>query len=292
MKVRILGKIYHHTNIPNWSTPFRRKREEHLIRQLGIAAPYGCNLTSLVCQSVNVLNLFDRTSRRHRSHGSRKYNKHDKPEIHNVSFDGLLPFGKLKLGLHHIRTRLYSLPLNMLHDLFESTLTLHFSDASSLEHRLQGSLYLNLDISSNRLFFLKLPGYVISRRQKNRQLLKIKFANKGIDVLNLRNIMNQKSVQSNITKTFKTRSRHAFPIAILAQLLPKILITKGVCSKSTSIVFPRIHYLVHALAQSLYAPCGHILKEISVSCKMKKIEIFKRRSEIQGTCLIFMTPEL
>ena len=27
------------------------------------------------------------------------------------------------LGLHHIRTRLYSLPLKMLHDLFESTLT-------------------------------------------------------------------------------------------------------------------------------------------------------------------------
>ena len=118
MKVRILEKIYHPTNSPGLSTPFRRKREEHWIRQLGTAAPYGCNdhidsignLTSPGCQSVNVLNLFDRTSRRHRSHGSRKYNK---PEIHNVSFDGLLPFVNLQLGLHHIRTRLYSLPLNM-----------------------------------------------------------------------------------------------------------------------------------------------------------------------------------
>ena len=78
---------------------------------LGTAAPYGCNdhidsignLTSPGCKSVNVLNLFDRTSRRHRSHGSRKYNK---SEIHNVSFDGLLPFVNLQLGLHHIRTRL------------------------------------------------------------------------------------------------------------------------------------------------------------------------------------------
>ena len=116
MKVRILEKIYHPTNSLGLSTPFRRKREEHWIRQLGTAAPYGCNdhidsignLTSPGCQSVNVLNLFDRTSRRHRSHGSRKYNK---PEIHNVSFDGLLPFVNLQLGLHHIRTRLYSLPL-------------------------------------------------------------------------------------------------------------------------------------------------------------------------------------
>ena len=43
MKVRILEKIYHPTNNPSLSTPFRRKREEHWIRQLGTAAPYGCN---------------------------------------------------------------------------------------------------------------------------------------------------------------------------------------------------------------------------------------------------------
>ena len=92
MKIRILDKIYHPINKHISScTSFRRKREEHWIRQLGTAAPYGCNdhidnignLTSPGCQSVNVLNLFDRTSRRHRSHGSRRYNK---PEIHDVSF--------------------------------------------------------------------------------------------------------------------------------------------------------------------------------------------------------------
>ena len=43
MKVRILEKIYHRTNKPiNSSTPFRRKREEYWIRQLGIVVPYGC----------------------------------------------------------------------------------------------------------------------------------------------------------------------------------------------------------------------------------------------------------
>ena len=149
MKVRILEKIYRPTNKPinsstpfrhptnkpiNSSTPFRRKREEYWIRQLGTAAPYGCNehidsignLTSPRCQSVNVFNLFGRTSRRHRSHGSRRYNK---PEIHNVSFDGLLPFVNLQLGLHHIRTRLYSLPLKTLYSCTNPrTLTLHFTD--------------------------------------------------------------------------------------------------------------------------------------------------------------------
>ena len=60
MKVRILEMIYHPTNNPSLSNPFGRKREEHWIRQLGTAAPYGCNdhidsignITSPGCQSV------------------------------------------------------------------------------------------------------------------------------------------------------------------------------------------------------------------------------------------------
>ena len=56
-KVRILEKIYHPSNNPSLSTPLRRQREEFWIRELGTAAPYGCNdkiysvgnLTSLRC---------------------------------------------------------------------------------------------------------------------------------------------------------------------------------------------------------------------------------------------------
>ena len=68
MRVRILEKIYHPTNNPNLSTPFRRSREEEWIKHLNTAAPYGCNdnisslgnLTSPGCQSVNVISLIDR----------------------------------------------------------------------------------------------------------------------------------------------------------------------------------------------------------------------------------------
>ena len=133
---------------------------------------------------MNVLNLFGRTSKRHRSHGSRRYNK---PEIHNVSFDSLLSFVNLQLGLHHIHTRLYTLPLKTLHVLFESTLTLHFTDVGSPEHRLQGIIF---DISSNRLF--KAVRVCDSIETKNQPFLKIKFTNKGIDVLNVSNILNHK----------------------------------------------------------------------------------------------------
>ena len=40
---------------------------------------------------------------------------------------------------------------------------------------------------------------------KNRPFLKIKFANKGIDALNFSNILNQKSVQSNIPPYFQNK---------------------------------------------------------------------------------------
>ena len=48
-------------------------------------------------------------------------------------------------------------------------------------------------------------------------------------------------------RTFNTRSRHAFPIAIPVLLLPRYSTTKQVCSNSTFRVFPRIPHLATAL---------------------------------------------
>ena len=64
-------------------------------------------------------------------------------------------------SLHHIRTRLYSLPLKTLHVLYESTLTLHFTNVGSPEHRLQGII---LDISQTG--YSKLLGFVILLKQR------------------------------------------------------------------------------------------------------------------------------
>ena len=79
----------------------------------------------------------------------------------------------------------------MLHELYESTLTLHFADVASAEHRLQDII---LDISSNRLFKAVRVGEPSETR--NRPFFKVKFANKGIDALNLSNMLNHNSVQS------------------------------------------------------------------------------------------------
>ena len=60
-------------------------------------------------------------------------------------------------------------------------------------------------------------------------------------------------------RTFNTRSRHAFPIAIPVLLLPKSSITKQVCSNSTFKVFQDLPPCNYSDSQFLYAPCGHIV---------------------------------
>ena len=116
MRVFIIEKIYHHTNSPTLSTHFRRQREEFWIKTLGTASPYGCNdnissignLTNPLCSNTNVMTLFPSLSRRKRCHGHRHYTT---ARLNEVSFNELLPLISEPLGLHHIRTKLYSIPL-------------------------------------------------------------------------------------------------------------------------------------------------------------------------------------
>ena len=75
MKVRIIEKIYHHTNSPILSTPYRTDRELFWIKEVGPAMPYGCNdnikgvgnLSSPGCNEINVMSLFNTIPRTKRS---------------------------------------------------------------------------------------------------------------------------------------------------------------------------------------------------------------------------------
>ena len=83
MKVQILEKIYHSSENPVNIRLHRRLRELHWIKELGTAAPYGCNdqikgvgtLSSPSCKHTNVLGIFNKHQRRKGSHGHRHYNK-------------------------------------------------------------------------------------------------------------------------------------------------------------------------------------------------------------------------
>jgi len=64
-----------------------------------------------------VMHIFDNTPKRKRSHGHRLYTS---PQIHDISINGLLPSPCVQkpLEMHHIRTKLYSLPFSKLNSLF------------------------------------------------------------------------------------------------------------------------------------------------------------------------------
>ena len=151
-------------------------------------------------------------------------------------------------------------------------LTLHFTDVGSPGRRLQGII---LDISSNRLFKAVRVGEPTETR--NRPFLNVKFANKGIDALNVSNILNQKSVKIKSLRTFDTRSRHAFPIAIPVLLLPKLSITKQVCSNSTFKLFPRMPPCNCSESQFLYSPCGQIVTgDLNIVRYIKLRDLFSK----------------
>ena len=82
-RIQILEKIYHFSGSPVNTRLHQRLREWHWIKELGTAAPYGCNdqikgagtLSRPSCRSTNVLGIFIKQQRRKRSHGHRRYNK-------------------------------------------------------------------------------------------------------------------------------------------------------------------------------------------------------------------------
>jgi hypothetical protein len=80
MKVRIIEKIYHHTNSPILSTPYRTDRELFWIKEVGTAMLCGCNdnikgvgnLSSPECSEINVISLFNTIPKTKRSHGHKR----------------------------------------------------------------------------------------------------------------------------------------------------------------------------------------------------------------------------
>ena len=105
-------------------------RELLWIKELGTAMPYGCNdnikgvgnLSSPGCSEINVMSLFNTIPRTKRSHGHKRIQhpnlkKSSKPRTLHDTFIDLLSNIQKPLGIHHIRTILFSLPVNYLKDL-------------------------------------------------------------------------------------------------------------------------------------------------------------------------------
>ena len=104
----------------------RRLRELHWIKELGTAAPYGCNdqikgvgtLSSPSCKHTNVLGIFNKQQRRKRSHGHRHYNEKT-PQLDSSidTFINLIDSIDQPQGVQKIKTTLFSVSLPKLREL-------------------------------------------------------------------------------------------------------------------------------------------------------------------------------
>ena len=259
MGVIVIEKIYHHTNSPNLSTYYRREREEFWIKELGTASPYGCNdnvssvgnLSSPSCSNINVMNLFPSFKRRPRSHGHRHYT----PPINNqVSFSDLLDLIFKPFGIHQIRTKLFSISLPSLNTLFNECLQASYSDQSSGEYKVNSII---LDIGNCRLFKPVSASNPVDTPDK---FLHLKFANKGIDAININNILHHKDVTKSIPAYFKHQSAPKISYSYTRPIASKIFNYKQSLQD-----WRFTNHDVHnpscscSSSQFLYSPAGHIV---------------------------------
>ena len=92
------------------------------------------------------MRLFGSSQRRKRSHGHRHYNR---PNFHaDVAFDTLLPYVQ-PLGLHHIRTNMYQLPVTKLRSLQKEAVDTKTYVPNSPEYELVAII---LDVAKFRLY--------------------------------------------------------------------------------------------------------------------------------------------
>ena len=141
MKVQILKKIYPSSENPVNIRLHRRLRELHWIKELGTAAPYGCNdqikgvgtLRSPSCKHSNVLGIFNKQQWRKRSHGQRRYNKKS-PQL-DSSIDTFINLIDQPQGVHKIKTTLFSISLPKLHEPQSPSLESTNYDYESAEYR-------------------------------------------------------------------------------------------------------------------------------------------------------------
>ena len=119
------------------------------IKELGTAMPDGCNdnikgvgnLSSPGCSEINVMNLFNTIPRTKRSHGHKRIQhsnvkKASKPRTLQDTFNDLLSNIQKPLGIHHIRTILFSQPVNYLKNLRDFGLDKGGVDPFSPKYRL------------------------------------------------------------------------------------------------------------------------------------------------------------
>ena len=211
--------------------------------------------------------LFGRSQRRKRSHGHRYYNR---PNFHaDVAFYTLLPYIQQPLGLHHIRTKLYQLPVTKLRSLQKWLIQKHILP-NSPEYKLVAII---LDVAKLRLY--KPVQTVSPEETPTRDFLKLDFRNRGLDAVTISNILNYKKVTSTIPSYFKNQSKPIISYSYSSPIAPKIFNYKNVLHGLNTENITRNPSACSCKASEFcYNPAGHIITgeaglEGSVGCAVR-----------------------
>ena len=146
-----------------------------------------------------MIRLFGSSQRRKRSHGHRHYNRSN--FYADVAFDILLLYIQQPFGLHHIRTKLYQLPATKLCSLQKEAVDIKTYVPNSPEYKLGAIIF---DDFKFRLY--KLVQIVSPEETPPHEILKLDFRNKGLDAVNISNILKLKKVTSTIPAYFKNQN--------------------------------------------------------------------------------------
>ena len=153
------------------------------------------------------MKLFNTYPRQKRSHGKRqqKPRHKDAPDPQTSlslkdRYNNLLSSLQQPLGVHYIRTNLFSLPVTLLKDLRDFALDEGGVDPYSTKYRLSSIIS---DVAQFRLFK---PVKSEPLYNDDRKFIHIPFSNKGIDAINISNILHSKKVLSKIPPYFKNQS--------------------------------------------------------------------------------------
>ena len=207
MKVQILEKIYYSSENPVNIRLHQRLRELHWIKELGTAAPYGCNdqikgagtLSSPSCKHTNVLGIFNKQQRQKRSHGHRHSNKRTAQLDSSIyTFINLIDSIDQPQGVHKIKTTLFSISLPKLPELQSLALESTNYDYESAEYRVTAII---LDTAQYRPFRPVCSDLLHTDAKTH--FIKLDFINKGIDAVNLPSILRSKSVTETVPTYFQ-----------------------------------------------------------------------------------------
>ena len=113
------------------------------------------------------------------------------------------------MGTHYIRTKLYSIPLSILNEMYKQSIEAHIPNVYSAEQRLH---YIIQDIAFHRLFK---PAKINCAVENKRSFMNIHFDNKGLDADDVMNEVN------NTLKCGLTSATRTIVIDVLNETFPR-----------------------------------------------------------------------